>query len=1061
MSKGILHLVVFLLLVQRFYDCSIYAQSNSIAFDLIATDQLETYVIESLYEDSNGFIWIGTQGGLHRYDSAIMQKYTPRPGESALLSNEFVQAITEAPKGTGIIWVGTQGGGVNRFDPITETFDHYRHDSTDVFTLSHDDVTALHLDKSGTLWIGTLGGGLNLFDFDRNRIERAVEIVNNDDERSQILSIHENPGIPHWLWIGTTDGLFLFNTKARTFHEVLSTNKEAWGHSFGRVNSIISGPGGSNILWLGTAENGLIKLDIRFLAEDDQPIIEKATFYFPETHGLTSENINVVYPDKLNKNALWIGYGSSGLDYFVPDRGILTNHQVDAEKKNSLSHNTVLSIIQDKHGLLWVGTWGWLNKQHPQTGFKAYHPDASPNSKLPQESIFDIRTSYHSNQRVWLSFQQGGLVRWDDSSFPFTSYFNNENHQLYSLKLAIEDSDGNVWLGNKGDMLSRFDWQKDEIEHVSLKMNGIPGSLQAVIEYPVGSHILWYGTRDNGIFLFDSKQRKVIDQFRHSRSEESSLSANKVWDFLIDDTQNLWVATEGGGINRFDPVSRSFTHFSTMREKISSIGEDCILAIEEDNDGDFWLGTCNRGLLRFDIETDSIKIFNESSGVPHYTVGTLVKDKKGLIWLGTSNGIARLNPELETIHSFGVEDGIHGETVHYGAGAVTPEGLLFMGGREGGLTLFWPDSIHVDDVEPDITITGIYIGDQRYSLEEFIEQNPSRLKPTENDLRFEYSVMNYVVPSRNTYQLILEGADDQWEPVTSDAIKEYSNLAPGNYTFKVKGANAHGVWSKEGTSVDFRIMPYFWQSAWFWALISLVVIGLVSSAYQYRIYQIRRIESTRQRIANDLHDDMGSKISNLAIQLDMARLIPDSLEELRLHLSELAQAERQLVDDLRMIVWLVDVRFDSLIKLVERMELETDQMLRGRRYNFESPSELPDLILTMEIRKNIFLFFKEAIHNALRHSQADHFLVRVLHDDELLSITIEDDGIGYNPDSVIPGQGLRSMQNRVNQIGGHLTVNTSSGKGTQLILDVELSDKKPWYHVILPWIHSDSHTTLI
>jgi signal transduction histidine kinase len=372
---------------------------------------------------------------------------------------------------------------------------------------------------------------------------------------------------------------------------------------------------------------------------------------------------------------------------------------------------------------------------------------------------------------------------------------------------------------------------------------------------------------------------------------------------------------------------------------------------------------------------------------------------------------------------------------HRVAGAHAAAGALLVGG-ERGLTLFDPAAVPIDTTGPRVALTGLLVDEQPHALSRTPEGGlrPVTLPHHRNDLTLRFAALDLRAPARNRYRLRLrDGA--AWTDLGADATARLFGLAPGTYDLQIAGANADGYWSRAPVTLPLRIRPPFWRAWWFYGLLGLGLAGLLGGAYQYRVRQLLRVERTRQRIADDLHDDIGSKISSVALRLDFAGRHPNLPDATRDQLGTLTHAARGVVDDLRDAVWIVDGAHDTLADLVGRIEQFARAVLAGHDHTLALPDAVPARTLDMSTRRHLYLLAKEALHNAVRHAEAARIDVRLATPPGRLVVTVADDGTGFDATGPSAGRGLKTMRRRAEAVGATLTVTSAPGHGTTVCLD--------------------------
>ena len=999
---------------------SLAQDAERITFDRFARQHgLSDEVITSIAQDQKGFLWFGTQSGLNRYDG--YRYTTPFPaseGRPNPLSEGFINVLLVDQQGS--LWAGMRDMGLIRFDLETGRVDSLLHPANIPQPRPGHEVLALYETRSGVLWIGT-DHGLGRFEAETGGFMpvRPDTLVG---PTLRVQGIYETQdGV---LWIGAGErGLHRIDPATGLLERYPPDPRSPlWNtgvHAFYEDEA--------DALWVGT-ENGLFVLD----AARRQP-----QRYQQSLNGM---HVTAIAGDGLG--LLWVGTRRSGLYRINLSTGAVTRFSKEPANDRSLSDNWVLSLFEDRAGVFWIGTWAGLNKLIlPKNWFQVYtHRPGDPNS-LSDPAIKPI---YEDPSGVlWIGALEEGLNRFDPQTGTFTRYRhdpNNPSSLVDDAVLAIAQAEGRaLWIGSVHKGLSRFDprtqtntrYRHDPNDTTSLSSD------QVVALYRDRAGTLWVGTRDRGLNRYDPAAGRFI-RYVHDPQDSTSLSHNYVWTLYEDRTRALWIGTHGGGLNKLDRTSGRFTAYRHDDRDSLSISNDMLTSITEDGEGALWIGT-RGGLNRFDPQTGRFTHFTTDDGLPDKNVSCVLPDAAGTLWISTMDGLVRFEPATGKFYTYGVHDGLLGTLFHFDSCARSEtHGLLF--GGSTGLVIVDPQRAAFNDHVPPVVFTSIRVNG---SLWEPLASIPFletlKLGHNENRLAFEFAALDYTNPDRNQYRFMLEGEDENWSPVDTKRDITYASLDPGDYVFRVQGSNNNGIWNEDGVALGIAIRPPFWATWWFRVLVALGIVGMLTVAYQYRIRQLRKIERTRQRIADDLHDDIGSKMSSIVLRTEVARRTLGLDEDQFKPLAGIAQTARELVDDLRDVVWIVDAGHDDLKALIDRMNQVTSQMLPGRRYRFHQPETVPSVTLTMEQRRNIFLSYKEMLHNAVRHAPGSLVETRVTYAHKTLTICVVDDGIGFDLQAVEPGRGLKTLPTRAQQLGGTFQIESTPGRGTSACLAVTIA----------------------
>lgn len=985
-----------------------YAQPRPLAFAHIEGEGGHAgYSVLAVARDAAGFLWAGTQGGLYRYDGVRTPSFgraaPPRDSTtSSGLPDLYALALAPDVAVPGGMWIGTQAGGLARYDPRTGRFTHH---VAAPAALPSDSVGALLTDHGGTLWVGTTGGGLARL----TPGARGFERVRGLDPRATVRALLEPaPGV---LWAGTTRGLARLDTRSGALTAVpLAPGPE------GHVTALAAAGGA---VWAATAGGALYRVEAA---------TGRTTPFRP------GAQLSALAASRAQPGVLWVGTRGQGLLAFDTRTGRATPAAADP----ALARADVLALTEDAAGLLWMGTvQGLYRADAAGPPFTPILSDpAQRRGGLTGSGVMALHEAPSEPGVLWVGTVRGGLNRLDRRTGAVRAYFTAPDHPLNVVFAIHEDRAGRLWLGGlTQEALFRFDRATGAAEALPLAP-GSSGYVKQIYEAPSRPGVLWVATSAGGLAEFDPARGAVRRRFTTAGPPGARLPHGDVWTALeaADEPGVLWVGTNGGGLARLDVATGGV-------RRVEARGDGCrisdrVVALAAGPGSVLWLGTYDEGLLRYDRRAGTCRRYTRADGLPADAVGAVfVHD--GYVWMSTSDGLARLDPAREAITTFTEADGLQGSEFYFHARGRTAAGEVLLGGA-GGFNVFHPTAVRVDTTAPRVVLTRLLVdGEPAPLVREGDGLRPVRLPYNRNDLAFEFAALDLRDPSKNRYRVRL-GAGAAWQHLGSRAEVRYPFLAPGRYTLEVVATNADGYWSRETTALAFVIRPPFWRAWWFWALVGAAVLGVVAGGYQYRIRQLVRLEQTRRRIADDLHDDIGSKVGAVALHLALAGRSAALPEAERERLAALAQAARGVVDDLRDAVWFVDAGHDDLPALVARMEQAAETMLRGRPHTFDRPDVLPQVAVGMEARRHLYLLFREALHNAVKHGGDGCVGVRVAYEGGRLAVEVADAGPGFDPAAATRGRGMATMRTRAEALGGDLHVESAPGRGTTVRFGVRL-----------------------
>ncbi len=813
------------------------AQERHIRFDRLSVqDGLSSATVPCLIQDSTGFIWLGTQDGLNRYDGHSFEVFKHEPGNPATLADNWVRALTE--DASGDLWIATAAG-LSRWRRATDTFVSYRHDPGDPASLSGDRVWSLLADRAGDLWVGTENAGLNRLArgagaFERFRHDPGDPASLSDD---RIRALHEDRS--GRLWVGTLGGgLNLYDRETGTFERFRHDPDDPASLADDNVRSILEDHTGS--LWVGTL-GGLH----RSVGDRSRPAFERFRHDPADPHSLSENRVRVLFEDRSGR--LWIGT-DGGLDLLDRATGRLSHYRHRAEDPASLSIDRVVSIYQDRGGVLWVGTeGGGVNTWHSRTW--SFSNDKVLPSDLSSRYILSV--ALDSEGHLWLGTNGHGLDRLHRSTGAVRP-FRHAPESPGSLSddripALLVDRQDVLWVGTLAGGLNRYDPATETFERFahdpgrgdSLGADGV----MSLYEDREGT--LWVGTYGGGLNRFDAETQTFV-RHRHDPGDPRSLSDDKVSALAERAGGPLWVGTYGGGLNRFDRERGVFRRLRHDPHRRSSLSSDTVLALHLAPTGVLWVGTHN-GLNRLEALDDGsgeavFRSYFESDGLPSAVIYAVYSDARSRLWLATNKGISRFDPVTGAFKSFDVSHGLASDELNMGAHTQSPAGELIFGGI-GGFNAFHPDRIEVNATVPPVALTSFSKLNRPVRLDRPVfDLSEIELDHRDHVVSFEFAALDYTAPARNRYRYRLDGFDSEWNDLGHRRRLTFTNLDPGGYVLRVQGSNNDGVWNEEGASIAIAVAPPPWRTWWAHALYAL---ALAAATGTFVRSQQRRVERER------------------------------------------------------------------------------------------------------------------------------------------------------------------------------------------------------------------------
>lgn len=802
----------------------------------------------AIFQDSKGYLWIGSQDGLNRYDGFSFKVFKHDPDDPQSISHNSILAITEDK--AGYLWIGTWGGGLDRFDPATETFASYRSNPDDPSSLSSDTVTSIKQDSSGTLWVGTLAG-LNRYNPDKKGFDHFKNNPNDPQSLSSdaISVIFEDSNRQLWIGTGATGvegaGLNRLDPLTGKVVRYQHTASDPQSLSSNNIASIYEAPDG--MFWIAT---GGFSLHGNGLDEFDPHTGAARNFSNdPKTEdSLSTNDLMTLWGD--SDGTLWIGTWTNGLNLMdLSNPGHFLHYQNDPFFPDSLSGNEVWSLCKDRSGILWIGTsHSGINKLRSNSGqFSLYRNNPSDPSSLGTNATGAFTEDKRGN--IWIATWGAGLERFDPLTGAFEHFRHDpENPDSLSddLFMAVYvDKYDTVWAGTLGKGLNRLTPSTGRVLHYLHD----PENTNSLAEDNVASIIsdkkggVWIGTF-GGLSHYDP-QTDTFTNYSHDPGNPSSLNENKVVSLYLSREKNiLWIGTWGGGLSQLnlndaassDPRRATFTSYRNKPNNPSSLSEDSVWAIHETADGYVWLGT-QVGLNRFDPSTKSFKHYTEKNGLPNNVVLGILEDDHGRLWLTTNNGLSHFDPRDETFTNYDSSDGLQSNEFNSNAYFRARNGMMYIGGING-FNLFDPENVKPNPVPPQLAMTGFEVFNKPVDVD-LSGQKPIQLSYKQDFLSFEFAAFDFQAPQKNQYAYKLEGFDRDWIQAGNRRFATYTNLPGGQYVFRVKASNSDGVWNDKGLAIPIFITPPLWQTWWFLSALILVSVVVAGSGFRWRLNKIR------------------------------------------------------------------------------------------------------------------------------------------------------------------------------------------------------------------------------
>ena len=804
---------------------------------------LSQQAVNAIVQDSEGFMWFGTEDGLNRFDGYDFRQLRHDRGDNESLPNGWISALVAGEDG---LWIGTDGGGVVFRNAVNGKLDAPAtlRDAPDL-----QRVRTMARDRLGRLWIGTRDAGLAVFDprsKELRRIRHSPTQANSlsDDSIFSLVTLRNGDTL-----VGTASGLDRLTaanldiTRIALPEQLLST-----GQPF--VRALTETPDG--MVWVGT-DQGLARLDVR----------NNRWRVFREPSGPASGR-NTALPDNRirsllidSQGRLWVGT-IRGLSWFDSASEIFSSYRRDEAEIRSLPDDYIVSLAEDRGGSLWIGTkFGGLAKWNPRT-WSFGHVRASAEEGFSDRNV----TSFAEDKlgRLWIGTFGNGINLLDRSTGRVTPvlHMNGVRTSLSDERVMamLESSAGDVWVGTMGGGLNRFDPQTLRAE-IFPHDPAVPTSLAApgVMSLLEVDKQIWAGTFGGGISRFDARTRR-FENLRPGPEDGLHLSSGRVTALARDRAGHVWIGTDGGGLNVWDQKTRRLYYYKRGAKQLDTLSADTIYSILVDDAGGVWIGTRGGGLDRVLNPGDAphglrFANFSEAQGLPNNSVYGLRADGTGNIWISTNFGLARLDPKTNVVQRFHRLHGLQAEEFNFGSHYRDRSGKLFFGGA-AGFNTFYPEVLEFNERPPRVVLTQ-FLKLNTPGIVGVPEERIERLKlgHKEDVITLKFAALDFADPRSNRYEYKLDGFDSDWVRADERRAATYTNLPGGQYIFRVRASNSDGVWSTQDLALPIDVAPSPWLSpiAYLgYAIFAVLMLLTVWYAQQRRIARaaMHRLELEQQ-----------------------------------------------------------------------------------------------------------------------------------------------------------------------------------------------------------------------
>jgi signal transduction histidine kinase/ligand-binding sensor domain-containing protein len=952
--------------------------------------------ITAVIQSEEGYLWMGTYDGLVRYDGvAYTLINTPN---LAPWHDDGVTSLYEAPDDT--LWIGHARGGVSAMR--NGAFDYHPPPSAGRF----EKIQSVAADERGEVWALDSSGRLR-------RVRDGFEIILPGPRAGDLLGMTRLPGGQIWL----TSGSRLYALENAALR--LELNAGATEPLRAVQTAAVSRDGG---LWI--VDNGVL-----WKWKPGSPREEVARLALPFTA------ISAIL--EAQDGRVFISTAETGMEILTP--GPSPQQSVFSRSTHWVT-DSVLSLGEDREGGIWLGTGGaGLFKLHESRVRSLAPPDA-------WEGRAVLTTCPAGDGGFWVGTEGAGLYRLSpDGAWKKPSMEGSlQNPYIWSL---YQEPGGPLWIGS----WAGLDVLQDGRISPAPGTADLPSPVFAIA--PARDGGLWIGGR-NGVAHYHRGEVRWLEP----KGERTLIQVHAI---VEQPDGVLWLSSDGAGLARVkDGHIKRF-----LRQ--DGLSTDYLRGLMLDDDGTVWVGSRNGGLMR--VKHDRIAVIGTANGLTNATISHIMDDGLGFLWMSTHAGILRVSKrELNDCADGGIQEvhclnyrraddlkGLICSSSQQAQGCVTADGsLVFCTDQD--LQVVDPKKVRLNTQVPPVVIEEVRVGGMKVTGSGPLAP-PVRVGPGAGRIEIAYTGLSFAEPQLVRFKYRLEGLDTEWVQAGTERRAVYNAVPPGSYVFRVAAANNDNVWNLAGNNLGLVVLPYFWQTLWF-RLSALLLLLLATGAIVWlqtrarmqrkleRMEMQHAIENERARIANDMHDDLGANLTHIAMLSDSARSNLDDREKAREGLTHIYELVRSITRATDEIVWAINPKHDTLESLINYCEKFAQDLLAasGMRCEFDFPAEIPEIFPRSELRHNVFLAYKEALNNAVRHSGASVLFISLAIDDRGGRLTVADNGRGMTEagrDSassdgrIATGNGLGSMGRRMTLIGGTCEITSPLGQGCTVVLN--------------------------
>lgn len=1015
-------------MIRTFFFCSLLlayvsgmGQISYIFNRFSRNEGLNTNHVNCVWQDKKGFLWIGTENGIQRFDGRKFVRFS-----SVSLNQTMpplgVDQILDA--GNGKMWL-RQGNLIGLFDPIT--FSYSGISVTPKIQLPAQSDFNLFTDSSGNTFLCTHKTGLFYFNKAENQFTNE-NIPIEVPEGWTVNSLFEDT-ISGDYWICSDQGLAVYQSKTQT---LVSRRNNPQNLPFFEREDL-------NFVYRFFIDKNRTYWIIQW---DFSPEIEPVIIHYNPFDNKVSDDISVVQPsgteyqgpfwvNETVNGQIWFGGVNTLVCYDFKLKSFIQNKKTNPDDFD-IQFREVKQLFEDREGNVWFSTTNGLYvvTSEQNSVFNVVLEQLNQGKDIVVNSI--LETNEFEN---WIGTWENGIIVFDRFfvKTDYGLYDSIREEELINYRKVWElyqhSKSGLVWAGCQNGTMAIFNPQtKTPValleSHVFEK-----APIRQIMEDNSGN--LFFGTQKGRLVKWNNGTEINNHNFEIVRDFNTT-----IYLLFKDNAGRIWVGTRNMGLFVMDATGKNVLYQFNEQPGSLTFKNNSVFDVVQYNDSIFFVSTGFINVLN--LNSGKIQTLTQHDGLPGGGVTRMLLDSEDVLWFTHNNGLGSYNYQKNIFVSYNEKNGIIMADKVANAKFKMRNGEFWFGG-ENALFGFRPEGLKLKTAPPDVTLTDFKIFNSFFPLDSMLACGKIDLQPDQNSLTFYFSSLSFKQQDKLLYYYKMDGVDKEWVKAESELAANYSTLAPGDYSFQVKCINMQGVESANTTTIELTILPRFYQTGWFFFLIFLVIGGLTYIFYRQRFMKLLAVERIRNKVARDLHDDVGSTLSTINILSSMAKtkLLTDPVKTSE-YISKITDNSQYMMDAMDDIVWSIKPDNDNMQKIVARMREYVSSILEPKdiSIDFTVDENIFNLKLDMETRRDVFLIFKEAVNNTAKYSHCSEIKIRISQTNKKLILNISDNGKGFDVKKADSGNGLGNMKKRAESLNGAININSEANKGTSVSLIV-------------------------